>query len=107
MTWLGVPGVASAMLFPVTNGNDSGSGSLREAINGVDADTSDTFATPDTITVTGGPFTVTLSTPLPQITRPVVLDGAGSLTINAATAQPATNDALVLQAGSDESTVPV
>lgn len=93
------------MSFPVMNGTDSGSGSLRAAIQAVDNDTNDIFATPDTITVTGGPFTVTLNTPLPQITRPVVLDGGGSLTINAATAQPATNDALVLQAGSDESTV--
>ena len=105
--YLGVPDVAGAtpMSFPVMNGTDSGSGSLRAAIQAVDNDTNDIFATPDTITVTGGPFTVTLNTPLPQITRPVVLDGGGSLTINAATAQPATNDALVLQAGSDESTV--
>ena len=107
VTYLGVPGVAGAtpMSFSVTNGSDAGSGSLRAAIEAVDNDTNDIFATPDTITVTGGPFTVMLNAPLPQITRPVVLDGAGSLTINAANAQPATSDALVLQAGSDESTV--
>ena len=107
VTCLGVPAVAGAtpMSFSVTNGTDSGSGSLRAAIAAVDNDTNDIFATPDTITVTGGPFTVMLNTPLPQITRPVVLDGAGLLTINAANALPASSDALVLQAGSDESTV--
>ena len=89
VTWLGVPGAAArTRSIKVVNGNDSGSGSLRAAINGVDDDASDIFATPDMITVTGGPFTVTLNTPLPQITRPVVLDGGGLLTINDANVTP-------------------
>lgn len=76
-----------AAQFTVTNGDDSGSGSLRLAILGVDADALDSVASPDTIIVVGGPFTVTpTSMALPQITRPVVLDGTGSLTINDASA---------------------
>ena len=111
MTWFGVPGVALAAQFTVTNGDDSGSGSLRLAILGVDADALDSVASPDTIIVVGGPFTVTpTSMALPQITRPVVLDGTGSLTINdamapAAAPPPAANDALVVQTGSDGSTL--
>ena len=101
---------AWAGTFTVSNGNnDSGLGSLRHAINAVNADTSDSTAAPDTIMVSGGPFTLVPGTQLPAIQRPVVLEGAG-LTINDATASPtfpppAANDALVLQTGSDGSTV--
>jgi parallel beta-helix repeat protein len=110
VTWSGAPGVALAsQTFMVSNANDSGAGSLRAAIKGVDADSSDSGNSPDMITVTGGPFTVTPGTPLSQITRPVVLDGTG-ITINdgmapAASPPPALNDALVLQTGSDGSTL--
>jgi len=57
----------------VTNTNDSGAGSLRQAI--LDANVSPTvnqiqFAIPGP-----GPYTITPQTPLPTITGPVVIDG--------------------------------
>ncbi len=58
--------------------------------------------------VSGGPFTITPHTPLPQITNPVTLEGAG-ITIDDASVPiapgSALTDALVLAAGSDGSTV--
>src|SRR5207253_6892986 len=62
--------VAHAATFPVTNTNDSGGGSLRDAIASANAapgaDTI-TFGVTGTISVTSGP--------LPAVTDPVVIDG--------------------------------
>ena len=62
-----------AATFTVLNANDSGSGSLRQAI--LDANSN---SGPDTINfqISGvGPFTINLLSALPSITDPVVIDG--------------------------------
>ena len=59
----------------VTNTNDSGPGSLRQALLVADLSTS---ASPDTIRfkIPGtGPFTINVVTPLPTITHPTVING--------------------------------
>jgi S-layer homology domain len=64
---------ASGLTFTVVNTNDSGAGSLREAIldsNGSPGDNVIDFAIPGT-----GPFTIFLTSALPSITNPVFLDG--------------------------------
>jgi hypothetical protein len=68
-------------IFPVTNAADNGTGSLREAINLVNSDTSDSSSNPDQISF-GIPSSVLFpvqtiqpKSPLPPITNPVVLDG--------------------------------
>ena len=71
---LGIPLSLGAATFTVINTNDSGAGSLRQAI--VDANArigSDwiAFAIPGS-----APFTIAPYSALPQITDPVVLDGA-------------------------------
>jgi hypothetical protein len=69
--------------FVVTNTNDSGPGSLRQAI--LDADQA-TRVQPDTIVFAipgSGPFVIQPATPLPAVTHPTVIDGysqAGSKT---------------------------
>jgi CSLREA domain-containing protein len=73
-----VRGVSAAgslppITFTVTNANDTGAGSLRQAI--LDANTN---PGPDTITfnISGaGLHTITPATPLPPITDPVLIDG--------------------------------
>lgn len=67
------PGIARGASFTVTNTNDSGSGSLRQAI--LDANTSlgtdtITFDIPGT-----GPHTIAPLSALPAITDPVIIDG--------------------------------
>ncbi|MEK6285861.1 MAG: HYR domain-containing protein [Acidobacteriota bacterium] len=66
----GVVHIAAA--FPVTNTNDSGAGSLRQAIINANAN-----AGLDTITfaIGSGPQTITPLSPLPTITDAVVIDG--------------------------------
>ena len=62
--------------FLVTNANDDGFGSLRQAILNVDADVSN--PNPDTISfaIATVPATITLTTGLlPAITHSVILDG--------------------------------
>jgi hypothetical protein len=64
---------AAAATFTVTNGNDSGPGSLRQAI--IDANANTGF---DTITfnIPGtGPHTIAVNTTLPGINSPVLIDG--------------------------------
>lgn len=66
-------GTASAATYTVTNINDSGAGSLRQAIidsnNSAAADTI-TFAIPGT-----GPHSIQLASALPDITSSVIIDG--------------------------------
>jgi len=67
-------GVAPAATYVVTNTNDSGPGSLRDAIVSANA----TANTPDEIhfNIPGtGPQTITPSTPLPTVTDPLTIDG--------------------------------
>jgi hypothetical protein len=64
---------AAAQTFTVTNTNDSGAGSLRQAIPDANAN-----AGADTINFNipgSGPFVITLLTMLPAITDPVTIDG--------------------------------
>jgi S-layer homology domain len=64
---------AAGVTFTVTNTFDSGTGSLREAIGDSNASPGDNtihFAIPGT-----GPFTIQLTSALPAITNPVILDG--------------------------------
>src|SRR6266480_4933594 len=78
---LGFPaGASAAGTFVVTNTNDSGDGSLRQAI--IDANIAGgtiTFNTP------GPTPTIPLQSPLPPITAPVVLDGTTQPSTPAAT----------------------
>ena len=65
--------IVAAPLFTVTNTNDSGTGSLRQAITYANASAGTdtiTFAIPGT-----GPFTIQPNSSLPTITDPVVIDG--------------------------------
>ena len=64
---------APAAVFTVTNTNDSGPGSLREAINQANANSGDdqiNFNIPG-----NGPHTITLASPLPEITDTVIIAG--------------------------------
>src|SRR5262249_61812635 len=64
------------MTFTVTNTQDGGTGSLRDAITQANADTATTG--PDTIAFAiaqGGVPTIVLASVLPAIARPVVIDG--------------------------------
>jgi hypothetical protein len=67
---------AQAATFTVSNLNDSGTGSLRDAIT--QANTTAGF---DTITFTTGAGTINLLTPLPAITDQVFIDGGATPTI--------------------------
>lgn len=62
----------SAATFTVTNTNDSGSGSLRQAITDANAD-----AVADTIAfnIPGGVRTISLASPLPGLTQSATIDG--------------------------------
>ncbi|MGI8957285.1 MAG: beta strand repeat-containing protein [Chthoniobacterales bacterium] len=67
---------ASAATFTVINTNDSGAGSLRQAItdaNGMAGTDTILFAIPGT-----GQKTITVLSPLPQITETVTIDGGNS-----------------------------
>ena len=62
--------------FTVTNTNDAGSGSFRQAI--LDANTTANSSSPDEIyfNISGtGPFTISPASVLPTITDPVIIDG--------------------------------
>ena len=59
--------------FTVTNTNDAGAGSLRQAIQDANASPgADMIA----FNLTGGPTTITPATPLPEITDAVTIDGS-------------------------------
>jgi hypothetical protein len=65
---------ATPQTFVVKNINDTGTDSLRQAIINANSNTGGT----DTITFNippGAPFTISLNSPLPAITDPVIIDG--------------------------------
>jgi hypothetical protein len=69
---------ASTLQFVVTNTNDSGPGSLRQAILDTNAHRNAAPSVPDVIEfdITGtGPFDIHVLTPLPKITDPVDIEG--------------------------------
>jgi hypothetical protein len=70
--WLGTASVVSAATFTVTTTDDSGPGSLRQAILDANADTD-----PDTIAfaIDSGQQTIGPTTPLPDVASPVTIDG--------------------------------
>ena len=84
----------------VSNGNESGEGSLAAAIELINEEACEA----DKITVGASPITVSMHSSLPQFTKTVVLEGLGRLTIEDVSMPPETN-ALVLAAGSKSSTV--
>ncbi|MCK6473111.1 MAG: hypothetical protein L6R28_15310 [Planctomycetes bacterium] len=108
-------GAAHAATFTVTNNADGGLGSLRAAINlangALGADTVK-FAIPGT-----GPFTITLTSPLPTVTSPLTIDGYTQSGSSTNTLIEGTNavlmieitttggNALLFDAGSDGSTM--
>ena len=67
-------GASAAGTFVVTNTNDSGDGSLRQAI----IDANGAAGGNITFNIPGATPTIPLQSPLPPITAPVVLDGLGS-----------------------------
>lgn len=69
---------AQATVFTVTNTNDAGTGSLRQAIINANADATATLAAPHNINfgISGSvTHTITLASGLPLITRPVRING--------------------------------
>jgi len=91
---------AWAATCTVENGDEAGPGSLTAAI-----ESSNEEACPaDEITIGASPVTVSMHSSLPQVTKSVVLEGLGRLTIDDVSTPPDT-DALVLAAGSEDSTV--
>ena len=69
-------GQCSAATLTVTSTSDSGSGSLREAINQANTDAGDTIQ----FNIAGsGPFTITLASQLPTITSKMSIVGGKSL----------------------------
>lgn len=73
---LGAVGPAAGATFSVSNTNDSGAGSLRQAITDANAD----VGSPHTITFLGtlANSTITLANDLPAITTSLTVDGAGA-----------------------------
>ena len=86
-------GVAWAADFAVTNGSDSGPGSLRQAIFDSNA-----AGGSNTITINGGVGTVTLSQSLPMITTSVAVTGNNSI-VNANNVQEEERDNYVIREG--------
>jgi hypothetical protein len=67
-------GPASALTFTVTNTNDAGAGSLRQAV--IDANTA--AGADDIVFTVVPPATISLLTALPQITSPLTITGLGA-----------------------------
>ncbi len=68
--------------FPVTNTNDQGTGSFRQALLEVLSDTNDSTATPDVISfqLSGNSlsqYRIALQSALPTLSRPVVINATG------------------------------
>lgn len=70
-----LPTPADAQTVTVTNTNDSGAGSLRAAVEAINAGTADAI---DLTAVSGS---LTLLSPLPSIANPVTITGAANITI--------------------------
>ncbi|MDP9099993.1 MAG: hypothetical protein M3N48_13540, partial [Verrucomicrobiota bacterium] len=74
----GLATVALANTYTVTNTNDSGAGSLRQAINDANAHPNSPANTPDTIAFAipgSGVQTIAVLSQLPTVTDPVIIDG--------------------------------
>ncbi len=83
--------------FTVTDTLDDGNtGSLRWAINQVNADTGTGADTIDFNIPGTGPFTITPSSPLPSITHPVLIDGYSQPGASANTAADSDNAVLMI-----------
>jgi hypothetical protein len=67
-------GHVSAAAYSVTNNNDSGAGSLRQAI--IDANSNSGSDSVDFAISGVGPHTIAIDTPLPDITDTLTIDGA-------------------------------
>ena len=71
-------GPTDALHLVVTTTADSGNGSLRQAIVAADANTSSTPTTIDFDIPGAYLHTISLDSPLPSITDPVIIDGTTS-----------------------------
>ncbi len=72
------PAPPATHCFVVTNTNDAGAGSLRQAILDANATANIDAATPDTIKFNipgAGPHTISPTSQLPAVTDPVIIDG--------------------------------
>ncbi len=96
------PQAAAATIFTVTNTNDSGAGSLRQAI--LDANAAGGLDTIAFNIAGGGVHTITPATNLPTITSPVLIDGYSQPGASVNTDPIATN--AVLRIELDGSTLP-
>ncbi|MGO9197581.1 MAG: beta strand repeat-containing protein [Acidimicrobiales bacterium] len=87
-----LPTAAGGMTYSVTNGNDSGAGSLRQAI--LDLNSTGSTTAPNTIGIAAGigSLTVEPTSALPAVQRPAVLNGGGILTVNGTLLKAGTND---------------
>src|SRR5690349_15957620 len=95
MAGLAVPS-AQAATFAVNNTNNSGAGSLRSAINAAEG-----TAAPDVIRFAipgAGPHTITLTSSLPVITRPLTIRGYSQAGSAAPTANTPADIRIVLDA---------
>jgi parallel beta-helix repeat protein len=107
--------------FKVINTNNDGMGSLREAIGQVNSDLTDTSANPDQIcfdipttdqgyNATGGLWTITPTSSLSPIMKPVIINGTSQPSytnrpVIVISGGSAPGDGLVLLSGSDHSTI--
>lgn len=90
-----MPTLASAATFVVSNTGDSGPGSLRQAI--VDANASTGLDAIQFNIAGPGPHTIQVSTPLPGITSPVLIDGYTQPGSGVNTAPVGTNAQLMIE----------
>ena len=73
VAWFLIPSTSHSAIFTVTNNNDTGAGSLRQAIT----DANSTGGT-DSIVFSGSIGTITLSSALPLIDESVTIDASGA-----------------------------
>lgn len=97
----------SAATFTVTTTNDSGAGSLRAAINGANAASSENphrieFAIGGT-----GVRTIALATPLPVLNRPVVIDGYTQPGAAASNSETISNAVILIELSGASAAAPI